>query len=109
MSRLLRGLGKLHDLLSRLMFMAALVILSIMIVAYCYGGISLFFEPPTIWASPLVSYGLCASIFLALPDLTRQSAHITVDLSESMLPPAVARWCANYAIHFLESLASAPR
>jgi len=96
MSDTLRRLGKLHDLFSRLMFMAAAVILSIMIVSYCYEVVArYFFNAPTIWASPLVSYGLCASIFLALPDLTRRAAHVTVDLHEDLLPPAVGRWCAR--------------
>lgn len=69
--------------------MLAAFILAFISVAYCYEVVSrYFFDAPTIWASPLVSYGLCLTIFLALPDMTRRGMHVSVDLHESWLTPA---------------------
>ena len=69
------------------LFLAALV-LAIISAAYCYEVVSrYFFNSPTIWASPLVSYSLCVTIFLALPDLARRGQHVSIDLHELWLSP----------------------
>jgi C4-dicarboxylate transporter DctQ subunit len=39
-----------------------------------------FFNAPTEWATPFVTYGLCAMIFLAMPQLTRGAEHVTITL-----------------------------
>ena len=39
-----------------------------------------FFNSPTEWANAIVSYLLCAVIFLALPEQTRRRAHITITI-----------------------------
>ncbi len=81
--KLLRALATFHDRLSRGSFIAAAGILAIMTAAYCYEVVArYFFNAPTVWASPLVSYGLCATIFLALPDLTRRSMQVSIDLHD---------------------------
>ncbi|MCK9908792.1 TRAP transporter small permease [Microbacteriaceae bacterium K1510] len=78
-----------HDGLSKASFMLAAFVLAFISVAYCYEVVSrYFFNAPTIWASPLVSYGLCLTIFLALPDMTRRGMHVSVDLHESWFTPA---------------------
>lgn len=85
----LRGLGAIQDWLSRAGFILAACILAFISVAYCYEVISrYFFNAPTIWASPLVSYSLCLTIFLTLPDLARRSLHISIDLHEAWASPA---------------------
>lgn len=85
---IVRGLARVHDLLSRAGFVLAALVLAFISSAYCYEVISrYFFNAPTVWASPLVSYGLCMTIFLALPDLTRRAMHVSVDLHEGMLSP----------------------
>lgn len=42
------------------------------------------------WANPLVSYLLCATIFLALPEMTRTSEHININILVDASPPHVA-------------------
>jgi C4-dicarboxylate transporter DctQ subunit len=87
---IVRLLGRGHDALSRGGFVIAALLIAIMAAAYCYEIIArYFFNAPTIWASPLVSYALCASIFLALPELTRQGAHVAIDLHDRMVSPRV--------------------
>ncbi|MEQ1956664.1 TRAP transporter small permease [Mesorhizobium sp. CN2-181] len=86
----LRLLAAIHDRLSRAGFAIAAVVLMVMTISYCFEVVSrYFFNSPTIWASPLVSYGLCASIFLALPDLARQGAHVSIDLHDQLVSPKV--------------------
>lgn len=89
----LRGLAVIQDRISRLSFIIAALILAFISAAYCYEVISrYFFNAPTIWASPMVSYALCLTIFLALPDLARRGLHISIDLQEAWASPAaVAR------------------
>lgn len=82
----------LHDRLTTAGFMLAGGALGIMAVAYCYEvAARYFFGAPTVWASPLVSYVLCAMIFLALPELTRRSLHIVINLLDGHLSENVLR------------------
>jgi C4-dicarboxylate transporter, DctQ subunit len=90
--RALRRLAVLHDGLSRAGFMLAACILGFISVAYCYEVVArYFFNAPTIWASPLVSYALCLTIFLAIPDLARRGLQISIDLHQAWASPAVIR------------------
>ena len=90
MSKMLRGLAAIQDGLSRAGFILAACILAFISAAYCYEVVSrYFFNAPTIWASPLVSYALCLTIFLALPDLARRGLQVSVDLHEAWASPAV--------------------
>jgi C4-dicarboxylate transporter, DctQ subunit len=85
---MLRGLAVFQDRLSRAGFILAGCILGFISIAYCYEVVSrYFFNAPTIWASPLVSYALCLTIFLALPDLVRRGLQVSIDLHESWLSP----------------------
>lgn len=82
----------IHDRLTAAGFMLASAALGVMAVAYCYEvAARYFFEAPTVWASPLVSYVLCAMIFLALPELTRRSLHIVINLLDTHLSESVSR------------------
>ena len=84
----LKILASIQDALSRLGFVLAAFVLAIISAAYCYEVVSrYFFNAPTIWASPLVSYSLCVTIFLALPDLARRGQHVSIDLHELWLSP----------------------
>ena len=86
---MLRGLAAIQDGLSRGGFILAGCILAFISAAYCYEVVSrYFFNAPTIWASPLVSYALCLTIFLALPDLARRGLQISIDLHEAWASPA---------------------
>jgi len=86
----LRRLASIQDKLSRTGFILAACILAFISVAYCYEVVSrYFFNAPTIWASPLVSYALCLTIFLALPDLARRGLQISIDLHEAWASPGL--------------------
>ena len=85
---MLRRLAAFQDALSRAGFILAACILAFISAAYCYEVVSrYFFNAPTIWASPLVSYALCLTIFLALPDLARRGLQISIDLHEGWASP----------------------
>lgn len=85
---IINALKSAHDSLSRLGFQLAACVLAFITVAYCYEVVSrYFFNAPTVWANPMVSYGLCLTIFLALPDMTRRGLHVAVDLHESWFSP----------------------
>lgn len=92
MRSILRAAATIQDGLSRGGFILAACILAFISAAYCYEVVSrYFFNAPTIWASPLVSYALCLTIFLALPDLARRGLQISIDLHEAWASPAVIK------------------
>ncbi|MGR3825653.1 MAG: TRAP transporter small permease [Salipiger marinus] len=41
---------------------------------------------PTSWASDFVKYFLCGAVFLAMPQLTREGAHVSVTVFKGKLP-----------------------
>ncbi len=84
-------LAKLHDGLTTISFQLAVACLGVITVAYCYEVTARYaFNSPTVWANPLVSYLLCATIFLALPEMTRTSEHISINILIDALSPQVA-------------------
>ena len=91
---MLRALAAIQDGVSRTGFILAACFLAFICVAYCYEVVSrYFFNAPTIWANPLVSYALCLTIFLALPDLVRRGLQVSIDLHEAWASPALLRPC----------------
>lgn len=61
-------------------------------VSFCYEvGARYLFNAPTSWANALVSYLLCAAIFLAVPELTRRHAHVSINLLTDRAPPRFGR------------------
>jgi TRAP-type C4-dicarboxylate transport system permease small subunit len=92
LARLARPLARIHDAVTEIGFRLALLVLAVIVVCYSYEVVARYlFSAPTTWASPFVSYGLCASIFLTMPELTRRSAHISLNLIDGMLHPNSAR------------------
>lgn len=86
----LGALGRAHDLLTAASFQLAIACLGIISVVYCYEVVLRYaFNAPTTWANPLVSYLLCALIFLAMPEMTRVSAHISINLLTDAVPPRI--------------------
>ena len=70
----------------------AAVALALIVVAYSYEVVSrYFFDQPTLWASDLVSFLLCISIFLMIPDLSRDGGHVKIAVLEEALSPAWSR------------------
>jgi TRAP-type C4-dicarboxylate transport system permease small subunit len=89
-------LAAIHDRVSEISFNAACVALAAIALCYCYEVVSrYFFAAPTVWANPVASYGLCVSIFLAAPELTRQSAHIALNLLDNLLSLATRQQLAR--------------
>jgi TRAP-type C4-dicarboxylate transport system permease small subunit len=75
------GLARAHDTLTHASFVVATGCLAVIVCAYCYEVVArYFFNAPTIWAAPLVSYMLCAVVFLAAPELTRKNSHIVINV-----------------------------
>lgn len=73
--------ARIHDAISTAGFSAAVILLAVIACSFTYEVTArYFFNAPTEWASPLVSYSLVAAIFLAMPELTRQGAHMSLNL-----------------------------
>src|SRR5690606_37854148 len=83
-----RRLCEAHDRVTRTGFALAAAFLAAIVCSYCFEVVSrYFFSAPTTWVGSLVSYLLCGSIFLVLPELTRQKSHIFISLVPDMLTP----------------------
>ncbi|MFN0304029.1 MAG: TRAP transporter small permease [Burkholderiales bacterium] len=88
---LLGRLGAIHDTITTAGFAAAGICLATVVCSFCFEVVSRYFlSAPTEWASPLVSYSLCAMIFLAMPELTRRAAHISINILLDSASPARA-------------------
>lgn len=84
-------LAAAHDMLSAVSFGVAMVLLSLIVFSFCFEVVARYaFSAPTEWAVPLVSYLLAASIFLAMPELTRRSAHVAINVLLEGTPPRVS-------------------
>src|SRR5262245_52780387 len=91
MQQLWRKLAHLHDAITAASFAAAAAILAAIAISFCYEvAARYFFSAPTSWANAFVSYFLCATIFLAVPELTRRRAHIAINLLIERLSPGPA-------------------
>lgn len=84
-------LAAAHDRLSAFGFAVAMVLLSLIVFSFCFEVVARYaFSAPTEWAVPLVSYLLAASIFLAMPELTRRSSHVAINILLESTPPRVS-------------------
>jgi len=80
-------LGRFHDRLTAAGFACAAGFVGIISVSFWYEVVSrYFFSSPTIWAYAVASYALCAMIFLAMPAMSKQGAHICVSYLVDKLP-----------------------
>ncbi len=85
-------MGSAHDAVSRFGFAMAALLLAAIACSFSYEVVArYFFNAPTEWASPLTSYFLAAAIFLAMPELTRSRAHISINVLIDAAPPRYAR------------------
>jgi len=74
-------LAAAHDAVTGIGFAGAALCTALIAVSFCYEVVSrYFFNAPTEWATPLVTYSMLAMIFLAVPELTRRAAHIAINL-----------------------------
>ncbi|QMU59231.1 MAG: TRAP transporter small permease subunit [Boseongicola sp.] len=90
--RLLKLLASLHDRLTFVASVLASVGLMSIVASYVYEVVTrYFFNAPTAWASDYVAYALAASIFLALPQVTKDRGHVAVTILVDLLPTRAAR------------------
>lgn len=81
------ALAVAHDRVTRSGFYLAAACLVVIVCSYSYEVICrYFFSAPTTWASSMVSYMLCAMVFLVMPDLARQKVHIFISVLPDKLP-----------------------
>ena len=93
MNPLWRKLAELHDAVTSASFAASACVLAGIAFSFCYEVAARYlFAAPTSWANALVSYMLCAAIFLAVPELTRRRAHVSINLLVDRLSPPNALW-----------------
>ncbi len=81
--------GTVLKRLSQASFALACVALGVILLAYLVEIAARYgFNRPTTWSVDLVSYGLAALIFLAMPEITRGSGHVAITSLIERLPPA---------------------
>jgi TRAP-type C4-dicarboxylate transport system permease small subunit len=91
MPALWRKLAELHDDLTSASFAASACVIAGIAFSFCYEVAARYlFSAPTSWANAFVSYMLCAAIFLAIPELTRRRAHVSINLLLDRLSPPQA-------------------
>jgi C4-dicarboxylate transporter DctQ subunit len=80
----------LHDAVTRISFAASAIILALIAISFSYEVVArYFFGAPTSWANAFVAYFLCASIFLAAPELTRRRVHVAVTILADRASPGL--------------------
>lgn len=85
--------------------MASGAALTIAVLLYLFEVVSRYvFDAPTTWSGEIVQYCLSAIIFLALPEITRQKAHIVIDIIPAALSGRAVAYLAR-ANGILASLA----
>ncbi|WP_411891828.1 TRAP transporter small permease [Yoonia sp. SDW83-1] len=80
-------LGQWHDESSRWLFRLAGAALLLAVALYAFEVVARYlFDAPTTWSGEAVQYALAILIFCALPDVTRRSAHVAIDIVPESLP-----------------------
>lgn len=91
MKKLIAACGAVHDGLTAVAAVAAALGLICIVAFYVYEVVTRYvFNSPTAWVSDFVSYFLCASIFLALPKVTKDKGHVAVTILVDLLPARIA-------------------
>lgn len=84
-------LCRIQDGITRLGFIGGVLALGAIVYCYLYEvAARYFFSSPTTWATDLVSYLLCIAVFLTLPQITKDRAHIAVTILVDGASPRVA-------------------
>ncbi|MCP4319622.1 MAG: TRAP transporter small permease subunit [Hyphomicrobiales bacterium] len=81
----------IHDRLTEVAAVLGAIGLIGIVVSYVYEVVTrYFFNAPTAWVSDFVSYALCASVFLALPKVTKDKGHVAVTIVVDIVPQKIA-------------------
>ena len=84
----LRRLAALHDAVTKAGYLLAGLCLVVIVCSFCFEVVArYFFSSPTTWASSMVAYMLCAMVFLAMPELSRQRIHIFISIVLDLMTP----------------------
>ncbi|UTD56356.1 TRAP transporter small permease [Halomonas sp. MS1] len=74
-------LTKIINVLTRVCFFMASLALGLIVIVFCIEIVMrYFFAAPTSWATDTVTFLFCASLMLALPEVTREDGHIAVSI-----------------------------
>lgn len=85
---MLARLRAFHDRLTLTGFAGGALCVGFIAVSFWYEVVArYFFNAPTNWAYDFASYALCPMIFLSIPELARQRAHVVVAYMVEVLPP----------------------
>ncbi|MEM8552241.1 MAG: TRAP transporter small permease [Pseudomonadota bacterium] len=88
---MISALGTAHDASSRWLFVLAGIALCAAVCLYVFEVFMRYaLGAPTTWSGEAVQYCLAIVIFFALPDITRRSAHVAIDIVPSALPEGPA-------------------
>ncbi len=91
MKDILTKLSAIHDRLTQIAAVMAAIGLSLIVIFYVYEVVTrYFFNSPTAWVSDFVSYILCASVFLALPQVTKDKGHVAVTILVDIMPNKIS-------------------
>ncbi len=91
MKDILTKLSSIHDRLTLIAAVTAAIGLTLIVIFYVYEVVTrYFFNAPTAWVSDFVSYILCASVFLALPQVTKDKGHVAVTILVDIMPDRIA-------------------
>lgn len=91
MSNLLARAAGLLDGVTSVAAILAAAGLAAIVGSYVYEVVTRYvFGSPTAWASDFVSYALCATVFLALPRVTRDKGHVAVTILVDIVPARIA-------------------
>jgi TRAP-type C4-dicarboxylate transport system permease small subunit len=91
MKRSLQTLWTIHDRLTQASAVVAAIGLMSIVTFYVYEVITRYvFNSPTAWVSDFVSYALAASVFLALPKVTKDKGHVAVTILVDIIPEKAA-------------------
>ncbi|MCP4047384.1 MAG: TRAP transporter small permease [Gammaproteobacteria bacterium] len=91
MKSILEKLMSIHDWLTQVAAVLAAVGLISIVTFYVYEVVTRYmFNSPTAWVSDFVSYALCASVFLALPKVTKDKGHVAVTIIVDIIPDNIA-------------------
>lgn len=85
-------LPRLHDVSSQALFaLAGLALVGATSLYLFEVAARYLFNAPTTWSLEAVQYALSVLIFGALPEITKRSAHVAIDIVPTTLP---ARWAS---------------
>lgn len=91
MKAFLRKLTAIHDWITQAAAVLAAIGLICIVTLYVFEVVTrYFFNSPTSWTSDFVSYTLAASVFLALPKVTKDKGHVAVTILVDVMPGKIA-------------------